>query len=77
MQALFWLLIDKAGSSTINFAITVILARLLTPEDFGLVAMVLIFFELSSTFIESGFSLLWSEKNRSRKRIKRPHLRLT
>jgi O-antigen/teichoic acid export membrane protein len=55
MQALFWLLIDKVGSSSINFAITIILARLLTPEDFGLVAMVLIFFELSSTFIESGF----------------------
>lgn len=55
MNGLFWLLIDKLGSSTVNFAITIILARLLTPEDFGLVAMVLIFFELSSTFIESGF----------------------
>ena len=55
MDGLFWLLIDKIGSSTVNFAITIILARLLTPEDFGLVAMVLIFFELSSTFIESGF----------------------
>lgn len=55
MGGLFWLLIDKLGSSTVNFAITIILARLLLPEDFGLVAMVMIFFELSSTFIESGF----------------------
>ena len=48
--------IDKLGSSSINFLITIVLARLLLPEDFGLVAMVMIFFELSSVFVESGFS---------------------
>lgn len=55
MHAFFWLSIDKLGGSTMNFIITIILARLLLPEDFGLVAMVMVFFELSSTFVESGF----------------------
>lgn len=48
-------MIDKLGASTVNFIITIILARLLLPEDFGIVAMVMVFFEVSSTFIESGF----------------------
>ncbi len=39
-----------------SFIVTIILARLLTPEDFGLIAMVLIFFQLSSVFVEGGFS---------------------
>ncbi len=56
LTAFLWLIIDKLGSSTINFGVTVLLARLLTPTDFGLVAMVMVFFELSSTFIQSGFA---------------------
>lgn len=52
--AFLWVLIDKMGGSIANFIVTVLLARLLTPEDFGLVAMVMIFFEMSSSFIQSG-----------------------
>jgi O-antigen/teichoic acid export membrane protein len=64
LSAFLWVLIDKLGGSTANFIITIILARLLMPEDFGLVAMVLVFFEISTTFIESGFGLaLIREKN--------------
>lgn len=39
-----------------SFIITVILARLLTPEDYGIVGMLAIFIALSNVFIESGFS---------------------
>lgn len=56
LSAIIWLLLDKLGSSSVNFIVTIILARLLSPEDFGLVAMVLVFFEFSSVFVESGFS---------------------
>ncbi len=54
LAAFLWVLIDKMGGSVANFIVTIILARLLTPEDFGLVAMVMVFFELSSSFIQSG-----------------------
>ncbi len=56
LSAILWVLLDKLGASVINFVVTIILARLLLPEDFGLVAMVMVFFELSSVFVESGFS---------------------
>lgn len=55
ITAFFWVLVDKIGGSVANFVVTVILARLLLPEDFGLVAMVMVFFEISSSFIQSGF----------------------
>lgn len=53
---LLWVALDKLGASAANFVITVLLARLLFPEDFGLVAMAMVFLEISSVFVESGFS---------------------
>lgn len=55
-SAVIWVVADKIGGSSLNFIVTIILARLLTPEDFGLVAMVMVFFAVSSAFVESGFS---------------------
>ena len=54
LSAFLWVLVDKLGGSTANFLVTLVLARLLSPSDFGLVAMVLVFFEISSSFVQSG-----------------------
>ncbi len=56
LLAILWVGLDKLGSSTVNFIVTIVLARLLAPEDFGIIAMVMIFFEFSVTFVDSGFS---------------------
>lgn len=53
---MLWVTLDKLGGSSVNFVITILLARLLIPSDFGLVAMVMVFFEFSAVFVESGFS---------------------
>ncbi len=56
LTGMLWVSLDKLGGSGINFLITILLARLLFPADFGIVAMAMVFFELSSVFVESGFS---------------------
>src|SRR5690625_1119755 len=55
VKGLFWVFLEKFGVQGSQFFIVIILARLLTPEDFGLVAMLLIFFALGKTFVDSGF----------------------
>lgn len=40
-----------------QFVVSVVLARILLPEDFGLLGMLAIFIALSQTFIESGMGL--------------------
>jgi len=40
----------------IQISVTIILARILTPEDFGVIAMLAIFMSVASIFIDSGFS---------------------
>ncbi len=56
LAAVGWAVLDKFSGSVLSFAVTILLARLLSPEDFGVVAMVMVFFDFSAVFVESGFS---------------------
>ena len=51
-----WAFIDRFSNQIIQFAIGIILARLLTPREYGLVGMIAIFLAVSDTFIVTGFS---------------------
>jgi len=53
---LFWSAIDGFASQGIQFLVGIILARLLTPYEFGLIGMLTIFIALSQSFIDSGFT---------------------
>ncbi|MFA5714097.1 MAG: lipopolysaccharide biosynthesis protein [Bacteroidales bacterium] len=56
LSGLTWSLIDAVASQGITFIVGLVLARLLSPEEFGLIGMVAIFIALSASFINSGFS---------------------
>ena len=49
-----WNAIEKFSSHLISLIIGVSLARILTPEDFGLMGMLVIFTSAAGTFIDSG-----------------------
>lgn len=51
---MFWVAVDKFGYSAIYFCSTIILARLLTPKDYGVLGMVAIFISISQMIVESG-----------------------
>lgn len=53
-KGFFWVAIEKFGHQILQTIIFVILARLLSPDDFGLVAMLMIFFAIGQTFVDSG-----------------------
>ncbi|HQG77909.1 MAG TPA: lipopolysaccharide biosynthesis protein [Bacteroidales bacterium] len=55
ITGLFWSFVDNFAVQTIQFIIGVILARLLSPTDFGLIGMITIFISISQWFISSGF----------------------
>lgn len=66
VKGVIWSGIDKIANGGVIFLANIILARLLTPKDFGLLAIIAIFVQISQTFIDSGFSnALIQKKNRS------------
>jgi len=54
IRAVSWTLLDSLGKNLLLFAFTVVLARLLTPADFGVVAMLSLFTGIASALAEGG-----------------------
>ncbi|HRU64151.1 MAG TPA: lipopolysaccharide biosynthesis protein, partial [Paludibacteraceae bacterium] len=55
LDALTWSAIDRFGQQIIQVIIGIIVARLLSPDDYGLMGMIMIFAALSFVLVESGF----------------------
>lgn len=51
-----WTMAEKYSGQLIQFVIQVILARLLTPSEYGLIGVLAIFIAISTVFIDGGFS---------------------
>lgn len=59
-----WTFIEQFGSKIIGFVVQIILARLIAPEEFGLLGMILIFNAVGNSLSDSGMSqsLIRSDK---------------
>ena len=57
-----WATIDRFGSMAMQFAVNLILARILLPEDFGIIGMLTIFIIVSQILIEGGFGAALIQK---------------
>lgn len=56
IKAFLWSFLDRFSAEIVSFVIGVILARLLSPYDYGIVGLTTIFVVFSNVFIEAGFS---------------------
>lgn len=56
VSGVIWSIIDSFASNGIQFIVGIILARILSPREFGLIGMLTIFIALSQSFIDSGFT---------------------
>ena len=55
-KGVFWVLMEKFGIQAAHFVVTLVLARLLTPNDYGTVALLSVFVAVSNVLVDSGFS---------------------
>lgn len=65
-KSVLWSAIERFSVQGIQFLLSIIIARLLLPTDYGLIAMLSIFMAIAQTFIDSGFAnALIQKKNRT------------
>jgi teichuronic acid exporter len=59
-----WTFAQQFGNQVIGFTISLILARILLPEEFGLIGMIAIFVAIGNTLLNAGLtqSLIRSEE---------------
>jgi len=60
---LAWDLAGKIGLQGVGFFVSIILARLLSPEDFGILAIIMVFINLANVFLDFGFSTALVQKS--------------
>lgn len=56
MHGLFWNALEKYLLQGVSFMVGVVLARLLSPSDFGLIGMLSVFIAVTGAFVDSGLS---------------------
>lgn len=56
IKGVIWSAIEKFGGQAVSFVVFFLLARLLEPEAFGLVALATVFLTFMQVFLEQGFT---------------------
>lgn len=51
-----WKFGERISAQLVSFIVSIILARILSPEHYGIVAMVTVFINIANVFVTSGFS---------------------
>ena len=59
----FWSLADNLAGSGITFLVGLVLARLLTPQEYGVIGIIMIFIAVFNSIVDSGFSNALIRKN--------------
>jgi O-antigen/teichoic acid export membrane protein len=65
MTAALWSSLEISARYSIQLLVTIALAHLLSPKDFGLIAMVLVFTAFGTLFVDSGLSTALIQRQRT------------
>jgi teichuronic acid exporter len=62
INGLFWSFLDSFGSYVVKFGFGIAIARALSPEDYGIMGMIVIFMAIGGILSESGFGMALIQK---------------
>ena len=60
--SLLWGLLEKCSVQVVSFLVTIVLARLLLPKEYGIVALISIFIALATVIIDGGLNTALVQK---------------
>ena len=63
INGFFWKLSERVLAQLVSFIVSVVLARILMPEEYGVVAIVLIFITLANALVSDGLGASLIQKN--------------
>jgi O-antigen/teichoic acid export membrane protein len=56
VSGVFWVTAERFGIQFVNFVVSIVLARLLMPKDFGIVGIVTVFITIAEVLIDGGLA---------------------
>lgn len=64
-KGIFWSFLDSFGIYLVKLGFSIVIARTLSPDDYGLMGMIVIFISLGQMIMQSGFSMALIQKKDS------------
>lgn len=55
LSGVFWSFGERICAQLVTFIVSIVLARILLPEDYGTVTMILVFITIANVFVSNGF----------------------
>ncbi|MBQ9207649.1 MAG: lipopolysaccharide biosynthesis protein [Treponema sp.] len=65
ISSLIWKFLERGGVQGVQFVLSIILARLVSPSDYGIIALLLVFIQIANVFIQNGFNTALIQKKES------------
>jgi teichuronic acid exporter len=62
LSSLFWKFLERGGVAGVQLIVQIILARLLLPADYGVIALIIVFISISQVFVQSGLGTALIQK---------------
>ena len=62
INSMIWKLLERFSSQLVSFVISIVLARILMPSDYGIIAIILVFINLANVIIDGGFNTALIQK---------------
>ena len=62
LRGLFWKFAERMGSQFVTFVVSILLARLISPDDYGAIALIMVFITISNVLVTNGFSTALIQK---------------
>ncbi len=62
LNNLIWRFLERCGAQGVSFVVSIVLARLLAPEAYGVIALVTVFTTLLQVFVDSGLGVSLIQK---------------
>lgn len=59
---LIWRFAERCGAQLVTFIISIVLARILAPEDYGQIALITVFTTIMQVFVDSGLGTALIQK---------------
>ena len=65
ISSLIWKFLERGGVQGVQFILSIVLARLVSPDDYGVIALILVFIQIATVFIQHGFNTALIQKKDS------------
>lgn len=65
IRSFLWKFFERSSVQVVQFVITIILARILLPSEYGIIALIMVFISISQVIVDGGFNTALIQKKQT------------